>query len=229
MGSGYVIGSLLEEGIDVKFFNMNNMVGSNWVEQTIQNHKRNEVVRQILDENCEIVFFSILTIDLEQALDIVRKIKKVRNIPVMFGGVHPTIVGIKLLEEYPEIDYICVGEGESMVKEFTQGVRKDEIRNLGWRNGDGTPTLNQIRDPEDITIISAFPWHIYPKEYIIKDDGIIYVRATRGCPYRCTYCGNSAYLKLYGKGYLRKRPIPDILEELTLPQTRIQPQTIIVY
>ena len=34
---------------------------------------------------------------------------------VLAGGVHPTIIGKKLLEEHEEIDYLCIGEGETMV------------------------------------------------------------------------------------------------------------------
>ena len=38
--------------------------------------------------------------------------------------------------------------------------------------------------------------------------------ATRGCPYSCSYCCNTNFLKLYGKDYVRYRPVDDVIEEL---------------
>ena len=42
------------------------------------------------------------------------------------------------------------------------------------------------------------------------------VMGSRGCPYACSYCNNSYYMKLYkGKGkYVRRRSVKNIIDEI---------------
>ena len=53
--------------------------------------------------------------------------KSQRKIPTLVGGIHPTIIGSKLLDQYPEIDFLCLGEGESMVAEFVERFGTDAL------------------------------------------------------------------------------------------------------
>jgi len=224
LGAGSVVGSLIEDGHRVTFFNLNNALGTTVLGRIRYAMQARAAVTKILRDDCEIVFFSAMSMDMPLVIDMVRRIKKRRNIPVLVGGVHATIVRGHLLEEYPEIDYICVGEGESMVKEVvSEDFAIGQIQNLGWRKEDGTIIVNPIRPPEDLSNLPAFPWYLYPRKYAVDGEGYLFIRATRGCPHACNYCCNAAYLNLYGKGYLRHRPIPDIIQEMSFLKGKYQP------
>ena len=126
-------------------------------------------------------------------------------------------MGKSLLEEHGEIDYLCVGEGESMVVEFLDKFGTEElynVENLAYRRN-GEVYQNPIRPPENLADIPPFPWHFFsPKSVVQEGLGFLYVNASRGCPYRCSYCGNTVYLSHYGKNYIRYRPVENVIEEM---------------
>jgi radical SAM superfamily enzyme YgiQ (UPF0313 family) len=109
---------------------------------------------------------------------------------------------------------LCIGEGESFVKDFLDNYGKDslfEIDNLSYIK-DGEVHSNPIRPPQDLSKLPEFPWHLFHR--VVTKDGILSLTATRGCPYSCSYCCNTNFLKLYGKDYVRYRPVDDVIEEI---------------
>jgi len=204
-GAGYIAGVIAAAGYPVSFFDSYYTP----VEQ---------MVSQIVAGPADIVMISTMTMNFPLALALIREIKKSKNLPVLVGGIHPTIVGAHLLEQRPEIDYLCVGEGESMVIDFLRHFSTTalfDIQNLCYRK-DGKIHCNPIRPAEDLAALPAFPWHFFRKESIGDGGrGFLYVTASRGCPFNCTYCCNGIYLKYYGKNYIRFRPIDKIIEELS--------------
>ncbi|GAG80969.1 unnamed protein product, partial [marine sediment metagenome] len=122
----------------------------------------------------------------------------------------------KILEEYQCINYVCVGEGETFIKEFVANYGKSTllgINNLIYRKG-GKIHSNPIGPPEDLAMLPKFPWNSFPYVVIPAQYKLLYVTASRGCPFNCTYCCNGVYLRLYKGGYVRRRPIKHILDEL---------------
>jgi anaerobic magnesium-protoporphyrin IX monomethyl ester cyclase len=203
-GAGYMAGVIAAAGYPVSFFD----TFYTPVEQ---------IVNQIVAGPADIIMISTMTMNFPLALALIRKIKKSRNLPVLVGGIHPTIEGARLLEQHPEIDYLCVGEGESMVIDFLRLFSSPalfDIQNLCYRKNRKV-YCNPLRPAEDLSTLPAFPWHFFRKESIGDGGrGFLYVTASRGCPFNCTYCCNGIYLKYYGKNYIRFRPIDKIIEEL---------------
>lgn len=203
-GAGYMAGVIEAAGHPVSFFDS--------YYTSIEN-----IARQVVSGSADIVMISTMTMNFKMALALIRDIKKTKNLPVLVGGIHPTIEGARLLEQHPEIDFLCIGEGESMVIDFLQYFSTNvlfDVQNLCYRKN-GKIYCNPIRPPEDLASLPAFPWHFFRKESIGDGGkGFLYVTASRGCPYNCTYCCNGIYLKFYGKNYIRFRPIDKIMEEL---------------
>jgi anaerobic magnesium-protoporphyrin IX monomethyl ester cyclase len=170
--------------------------------------------KQLVKLNVDIIMVSTTTLLYSDASRFINNVKNLKNIPVLMGGVHPTVVGPDLLKQNPNIDYLCIGEGESFVKEFLEHYGKDslfDIRNLVYRKGKDIIN-NPIRPPEDLSILPKFPWHLFKR--VVGSNGILNITATRGCPYSCTYCCNSKFLKMYGKDYIRYRPVDDVIDEI---------------
>lgn len=213
-GAGYVAGAVLAAGHNLTFYD------TLYTTQKI-------LIEDIIKNNYDVLMISSMTMLFPDALEIIRGIKRYRYIPTVAGGIHATVMGGELLERHPEIDYLCIGEGESFVTDFLRDIGSDSlygVKNLAGRR-DGKVFVNQTRPPEDLAKLPSFPWRLFRKESIVEPHtGFIYVNASRGCPYNCTYCANGSYLRHYGRGYLRYRPVADVLNELKYLRRTYRPR-----
>ena len=201
-GAGYVFGAILQAGFPVTFYDT-------------RLRSIDSIEKEIIDYPFDVLMISTMSQFFPEAIELITKVKKCKKILVLVGGIHPTTIGKAILEDHPEIDFLCIGEGESMVTEFLDNLGHESlfnIPNLAYRDN-GKATANTMRPPEDLAKLPKFPWHRFQNE--IRSKGP-YLQASRGCPYRCTFCGNSAYLEIYGKSYLRFRPISDMIDEIEM-------------
>ncbi len=119
----------------------------------------------------------------------------------VFGGVHVSALGGELLDGYPEIDYLCLGEGEVTMAELAGGRDPGTIDGLAWRNGKNVAVNRPRVHIEDL---DSLPFPAYgklagfPRGYNLPL--FSYVRApgatmitSRGCPYQCSYCDRSVF------------------------------------
>lgn len=213
-GAGYVAGSILNTQHNLFYFDLINL-------------SVDQIANKIIKGKYDMLLISSMTIMFYKAIELINKVKNKKNIPVLLGGVHATLLGSALLEQYKEIDYLCVGEGESMVVEFLNKFYSNEfkdIKNLVYRN-DNEIISNSLRPVEDLSKLPKFPWHLFWKEAIVdKQTGFINVATSRGCPYNCSYCCNTIYLNKYKKTYLRYRPVEQAIEELQFLQKKYSPK-----
>src|SRR3990172_6938701 len=76
----------------------------------------------ILSHDPEMVGFSATTSGFMDGYGLVSEIKKIRpRISTVFGGVHISALGGPLLDNFPDIDYLCLGEGEATMSELADG------------------------------------------------------------------------------------------------------------
>ncbi|MFH1229458.1 MAG: cobalamin-dependent protein, partial [Candidatus Aenigmatarchaeota archaeon] len=72
-------------------------------------------------------------------------IKKNMSVPVVWGGIHPTIAPEKCIGH---ADIICIGEGEYAMKELAEKIERKEdysgIKNL-WVRKEGKIIKNEVR------------------------------------------------------------------------------------
>ena len=204
-GAGLIAGAVLAAGHELDFFDTRYV---SW----------DDAAETVAAGAYDALLVSAMTMTFADALDLVRSVKERTAVTVLLGGLHATIHGAALLEDHPELDYLCIGEGESMVAEFLERLGTPDLaatENLAYRAEDGAAKVNPPRSPEDLAAIPEFPWRLFPETSIVHGkERFLYVNASRGCPFNCTYCCNVTQLKLYGKGYLRFRPADDILAEI---------------
>jgi radical SAM superfamily enzyme YgiQ (UPF0313 family) len=135
------------------------------------------------------------------------------SIYMIWGGIHPII--------HPEdaitapIDAICVGEGEFAFEEFFDaliaGRDHTQVKNFWFKHGE------EIKRNHFLPLMSAeemeglaFPIYSDPRERIyrtgrgfepltlgdyVANDGLSYTAIwSIGCPFHCTYCGNTKFI-----------------------------------
>lgn len=134
------------------------------------------------------------------ALDVSRYIKQISNTPVIWGGIHPTLMPEQTVRnEY--IDMVVAGEGEITIRETVDALR--EGRNLSNIPGlfykeSGVVCSNAPRlGNYDLNAAPPIPYECIDFRnyagYAVQNFGknTYYVETGRGCPYKCDYCYNS--------------------------------------
>jgi radical SAM superfamily enzyme YgiQ (UPF0313 family) len=179
-------------------------------------------LKRIRDFNPDILAYSSIS----NHYPLVKKLagwSKGLGIYTVFGGIHPTIESENSINT-PGIDAICIGEGERAFPEFVSVFREGgditKIQNF-WVRKDGVVHKNPVRPLIENLDELIFPdYDLFPYNEI--DDfaafKIISVQATRGCPYKCTYCCNHYLKTLYPNPnkYLRFRSVDNVLSEIKL-------------
>ncbi|MAF96528.1 MAG: hypothetical protein CMM60_12335 [Rhodospirillaceae bacterium] len=167
----------------------------------------------------DVLAYSVMSPDAGKYLDINTHLKKETGAYSLFGGVHPTF-----FQEYIHkdgVDAICVGEGDIAIRDFLDNFGTDkmfETTNIHFKLDDGAIKKNPItRLIDDLdSLPPPDKAMLYEASYGLRELPIRGFFASRGCPYKCTYCFNHAFNDMYkGKGdIVRTKSIPYMIEEI---------------
>lgn len=161
-----------------------------------------EIPEKVKDGNYDIVGFTMLTPMFSKVKRSAKAIKEILpNIKIITGGVHATALPKRTLEEIPEIDFICIGEGEKTLLELVRAIENNspvnEIQGIAHRNNNEIQ-INPARAFEQN--IDNFPEparHLLPMDkYKLtasrtsKGRFVPTLIVARGCPFNCLYCSH---------------------------------------
>lgn len=183
-------------------------------------HKKNwqeYLKEQIEKEKPDLIGMSVLSFNYIQALEIARFIKKNFDIKILFGGVHVILSSEEVIEN-KEVDMICTGEGEIVLKDILD--KKLDCKNVKgiWYKKDGKIIKNQkVKLIEDLDSLPFPDWSDFDlKKYFLISGNNLPIMGSRGCPYQCTYCSNHALKENLTGKYVRFRSVDNIIEEIEL-------------
>ncbi|MBM4155129.1 MAG: radical SAM protein [Lentisphaerae bacterium] len=175
--------------------------------------------RRIREFGPQLVAVSMTSGFFEFGCAVAKQVKERHNLPVLFGGVHPTLRPEESIAA-DGVFAICVGEGEYPTLELCDAMEAGrdptKIQNL-WVRQNGEVHRNGIRPL--ITDLDSLPFpdrEIFPFDELLKTLPEAEFMGSRGCPYLCTYCVNHALIEMYkGKGaYVRSRSVDNLLDEI---------------
>lgn len=196
------------------------------------------VVDWVESGDFDLVGIGLMSIHFSRAVTLTRAIKASTRVPVIWGGIHPILAPEQCLEH---ADYVCVGDGENgvpeLLKAIQSGHRRPDITNIWFKeNGSIQRTPRSV-----VGDLNAFPPPDYDLQthYVLDADHIVpgdaqyfqskmpwshhrhYVISSRGCPYQCTYCSNSALRDIFGKAHsMRFRSVENLMAEIRGIKTR---------
>jgi len=150
----------------------------------------------------DFVGITCLTPARKNAIEVARLSKEFdARISVVMGGAHPTIMYRQLLNHYPEIDIVVMGEGEQALREIAQGHSLEEIQGIAFRDAEGEVVRNPLRKYIQNLDELPFPaWHLLELHrykgwgegthngIVLRDHPRISVIFSRGCSGHCDFC-----------------------------------------
>lgn len=171
-----------------------------------------DLIKQVAPD-CSLAGISVMTTQIEGALEISRLIKKINPLcKIIWGGSHPTFFPKQTIIN-EAIDAVCVSEGEiTMLEIINQNSFKDVNGILYKENGQ--VIVNPPRALHDPATTSLFNWELVPSE-ILNNLKLVPSLTSRGCPHRCTFCINAILQNCW-----RPRTAEQVLEDLAIIKTR---------
>lgn len=227
LGARYVHAYLKAHGYHSKLFFFKDINIDDYRPETDEDI--NNLINKVKEDHYNLVGLSIgcsAFVDLAKKITI--KLKQETSALVIWGGVHPTVSPEECIRV---ADSICIGEGEKplfeLVEKLESGLDYTDIANLWVKKGNHI-YKNDIRNLSDS--LDDLPWPDYEDEnkYYVNKSAIkefdpirqqeweYVIMASRGCPYKCSYCTNSFYWKMYkNKGnFVRHRSVKSVIGEL---------------
>lgn len=194
-----------------------------------QEISQEELTRQVEELKPDLIGFSTGTHQWRFAREYSRWIKENFNLPIICGGIHPTLAPEEVISE-PGIDMVCRGEGEPALLELAnrmeEGKDISRIQNL-WVKILGEEIIkNPLR--ELIPNLDTLPFpdrDIYDHDRLLRGNAYEHMlMASRGCPFKCSYCCSPAVNRLYSRkgNPVRMRSPQNVIEELTMLQNRFR-------
>ena len=193
-----------------------------------------------LCDGSDLIGITLMTNFFDGAVQITKNLKRGIDIPLIWGGVHPTIRPAECLKY---ADMVCIGDGEDAILELADKIQSGEdisdIKNI-WIRADREIIENPLRPlHKDLDVYPAPDYsfddhkillnsHIetlsfeLTKQFLKRGTVSMYLKKIgyqtmtgRGCPHKCTYCINDTIKDLYkGQCYLRWRSATHVMEEL---------------
>ncbi len=138
------------------------------------------------------------------------------------GGEHFTALAEYSLRDCPALDAVVKGEGEAIFTELVEDWLAGDYHGVAgvcFLAADGT--FHDNAGLPRIRAIDTIPWPHWPdgylekfwaagKSYGIRSERDIPLLATRGCPYRCTFCSSP---QMWSTRYVM-REVDDVIAEI---------------
>lgn len=165
-------------------------------------------------------------------LEYTQKIRKrFPGIPIVIGGIHPTLYSTQILQNCGSIDYVVLGEGEESLAQLVKALENGEsfnpagiekIEGITYRQSGNVMTTKRTHFIKDL---DGIPFPAYElvdiKDYYHDTSGwfnprnmpinaTIPILSSRSCPNLCNFC---VAVNIMGRGW-RYRSVHNIVDEI---------------
>jgi len=138
-----------------------------------------------------------------------------KNIPVIWGGIHPTFNPHQTLEN-ENIDVVVIDEGDltflELIEKFEANQSLKDVLGIGYKEN-GKIIINPGRPLiEDMDSLPNLPYELIDtKKYFGFDaengEASIALSTSRGCPFKCTFCYDTKVFGNRFRAFSAKRTI----------------------
>lgn len=178
-----------------------------------------------LQEECKgalLVGIGCYTSEVKSAIEITNHIKETFDIPIVWGGWHPTLFPVQTCEDR-NVDFVVVGEGDYAMLKLVQSLEGEnhfqDIPGLVYKEGGRV----RVNEPNGYINMEELPLVKYDlidisrystaklTDYFSRSKKIwLPYQSSRGCPHRCTFCINT----VSNNNIFRKKSTKKVVEEV---------------
>ncbi len=178
----------------------------------------------ILLENClqdfrpELVGISVWSGKVRETIQVVEWVSRSR-VPIVVGGVYPTVAPERAIVQFRGASGVCVGEADLAMRAFARALEEGKdyghINNF-WIAREGQVIRNPIGPLVNDLDILPFPdREVFDLQKSINATGIVKFNGTRGCPFSCSFCAEPYLRRMYPEGRaFRRRSVPSLIGEI---------------
>jgi len=144
------------------------------------------------------VGITCLTTEIKSALEISDYVKATSDVPVVWGGWHPTLFPEQTCADQA-VDYVCIREGDNVAVQLAECLESDrsleQVDGLAFKK-DGRVKVNSPKGYVDVEKLPVTNYDLVDVEKYNLSAGIEKQRmlpysSSRGCPHRCAFCINT--------------------------------------
>lgn len=178
-----------------------------------------EIINEINELSTDMVVVNTSTPSFDHDISFIRLLRASNyKGKILVVGPHVTVYWKEVLNTYPEIDWVGLGEYDFLPRDLCDHELTPEyIQGIAYRNNSGeiVRSINQ-----SMINMDDLPWADYSlvsvnnyNEFLfpIRQRPIATVMTSRGCPYHCSFC---LYPQVLFGHKLRFRSIENVIEEL---------------
>jgi len=165
---------------------------------------REKLRQKVLEDDIMMVGFFVMSgLQVGKAFEVTEYVKGLkREIPVIWGGPHPTILPEDVLN-YSNIDFCVRGFGLEAFTDLVKKMLKQEsdyetIPNLCFKK-DGKNVIGTINDDYERIGYKDLPYHLldsFVEKYFVGTENRAFpIYTAFGCPYQCNFCISPIWFK----------------------------------
>jgi anaerobic magnesium-protoporphyrin IX monomethyl ester cyclase len=179
-----------------------------------------EIIKTVHSYKPDCIAFSCMTVQWKWAKGIISALKQSGiTTPIVVGGIHTTMYPEDAIS-HPDVDVICLNEGEYPMLEFVQALDDGQdystIENL-WVRQNGRVIKNPTRPKLVAEKLNALPFadrSLYKKYDHFKNYPFEIFVGSRGCPFKCSFCEVPDINAMYGGKSVYYRDPVEFVDEI---------------
>jgi anaerobic magnesium-protoporphyrin IX monomethyl ester cyclase len=182
LGLSYVASAFRQAGAEVTI-----------LDYIVSRYTPEKLKQSLEDFQPDVIGTTSVTMNFTRAADILRTAKRLMpSLITVMGGPHVSFDTANTLRDYPEIDFLVIGEGEKTIEELVLSLNNGEdwqsINGLAFRqNGEIkiNPSRSLIDDLDELPLPAR---DLLPMSRYLALGFPVTMITGRGCPYRCIFC-----------------------------------------
>ncbi len=171
------------------------------IDQRINHDWKNELLNSLKKDPICVGITCMTGKQILYALEVSKIVKEESQVPVIWGGIHPTTLPEQTLQN-PYIDILVLREGEITFMELIEALeKKSSLKNVKgiYYKENGKIIKNPEREfIKNLDELPDLPYKLVDvKKYSSLDieGSSLDFSSSRGCPYRCSFCYNTYFNK----------------------------------
>lgn len=134
---------------------------------------------------------SMTSYQIGYGIETAKLIRKWRpDLPIVWGGLHVTVMPEQSLATSSYIDVACIGEGDETIVELAnvyQGKGNlGDVAGIAYKSPEGIIVSSRPRAVLDFATQAPYDYSILPQD--VYDLGFLDYQASRGCVFKCKFC-----------------------------------------